>query len=70
MKLLLILVLWSLLFLLSWPLALVVLVAFPFLLLLSIPFRLVGITLSAMFALLRTLLFLPARLLGYSNNRR
>jgi hypothetical protein len=33
--------------------------------LLSLPFRLIGITFDAVFALLRALLFLPARLLGY-----
>jgi hypothetical protein len=48
----------------SWPLALVVLVLFPFVWLLSLPFRLIGITFEALFALLRAILFLPARLFG------
>jgi hypothetical protein len=56
---------WCLLFVLCWPLALVVLVLWPVVWLLSLPFRLIGITFDAVFALLRTLLFLPARLLGY-----
>lgn len=56
---------WCLLFVLCWPLALVALLLWPVVWLLSLPFRLVGITLEALFALLRALLFLPARLLGY-----
>ena len=65
MKLFLSVVLWALLLLLCWPLALLVLLAWPFLWLLSIPFRVVGMILSALFAFLRSLLFLPARVLGY-----
>ncbi|KFL35698.1 hypothetical protein [Arenimonas donghaensis] len=65
MKTLLVAVLWCLLFVLAWPLALLVLVAWPVLWLLSLPFRAVGIAVGAVFALLRALLFLPARLLGY-----
>ncbi len=56
--------LWLLLFVLCWPLALLALVLYPLIWLLSLPFRLVGITLSAVFEFLRALLFLPARLLG------
>jgi hypothetical protein len=56
--------LWCLLFVLCWPLALLALVAWPFVWLLSLPFRLVGITFGALFAFLRALLFLPARVLG------
>ncbi len=55
---------WCLLFVLCWPLAIVALLAWPVLWLVSLPFRLVGITLSAVFAFLRALLMLPARLLG------
>jgi hypothetical protein len=58
-------VVWCILFVLAWPLALLVLVLFPFVWLLSLPFRLVGITLEAMFALVKAILFLPSRLLGY-----
>ena len=64
MKLLLTLLVWSLLLVLCWPLALLALVAWPFLWLLSIPFRVVGIVMEGMLALLRAVLFLPARLLG------
>lgn len=58
------LLLWLLLFVISWPLALLVLILYPFVWLLSLPFRLVGITLEAVFAFLKAILFLPARLLG------
>ena len=58
------LVVWCVLFMLCWPLALAVLVLWPLLWLLSLPFRLLGITFDALFALLRAILFLPARLLG------
>lgn len=51
------------LFVLSWPLALLAIVLFPIVWLLSLPLRLVGITLGAVFALIRALLFLPVRLL-------
>jgi hypothetical protein len=64
MKLLLVSIAWCLLFVLCWPLALLVLVLYPLLWLLSLPFRAVGIALDGAFALLRAVLFLPARLLG------
>lgn len=56
--------LWLLLLVLCWPLALLALVAYPLVWLLSLPFRLVGITVSAVFEFLRALLLLPARVLG------
>jgi hypothetical protein len=58
------LLLWLVLFVLCWPLAILALVFWPLLWLLSLPFRLVGVTFEAVFALLRAILFLPARLLG------
>jgi hypothetical protein len=64
MRTLLALLLWCLLFVLCWPVALAVLVLWPLVWLLTLPFRLVGITFEALFAALRALLFLPARLLG------
>lgn len=60
------LLVWLLLFIVSWPLALLALILYPFIWLLSLPFRLVGITLEAVFAFLKALLFLPARVLGGS----
>jgi hypothetical protein len=64
MKLLLLIVAWALLLVLCWPLALLVLVVAPIVWLVSLPFRLLGICIEATFALVRGLLFLPARLLG------
>lgn len=58
------LVLWCLLFVLCWPVALAALVLWPLAWLLTLPFRLIGIAFDALFATLRALLFLPARLLG------
>jgi hypothetical protein len=60
---------WFLLFVLCWPLALLVLVLFPLVWLISLPLRLVGITLEAVFAFLRGVLLLPARMLGYRRHR-
>jgi len=59
------LLLWLLLFVLCWPLALLALLLWPLFWLVSLPFRLIGISVEAVFALLRAVLFLPARLLGY-----
>ena len=56
---------WCILLVLCWPLALLALILWPVVWLLSLPFRLIGITFEALFAFLKTLLFLPARLLGY-----
>lgn len=55
--------LWLLLLVFCWPLALLALVLYPIVWLLSLPLRLVGITVGAMFALLGALLRLPARVL-------
>ncbi len=55
--------LWLLLFILCWPLALLALIAYPFIWLLLLPFRLVGIAVTGVFDLLRAILLLPARLL-------
>ncbi len=55
---------WLLLFILCWPLALLALVLYPLVWLLLLPFRLLGIAVEGVFALLRAVLFLPARLLG------
>jgi hypothetical protein len=55
----------ALLFAACWPFALLILIAWPFLWLLSIPFRIVGAVMEAAVALIRAILFLPARVLGY-----
>ena len=59
---------WLILFVLCWPLALLALVLWPIVWLLSLPFRLVGITFEALFAFLKAVLMLPARVLGYRKN--
>ncbi len=58
------LLLWLLLFVVCWPLALLALVLWPLVWLLSLPFRLVGIAVEGVFGLLRGLILLPARVLG------
>ena len=55
--------LWCILLVLCWPLALLALIAYPFVWLISLPFRIVGITLTGVFALLSAILLLPLRLL-------
>jgi hypothetical protein len=65
MKALILFVGWCILFVLCWPVALLALILFPFVWLLSLPLRLIGITIEGVFALVKALLFLPARLLGW-----
>ena len=65
MKVLIFFVGWCLLFVLSWPVALLALLLAPLVWLLSLPLRLIGITVGAVFALLGAVLMLPARLLGW-----
>jgi hypothetical protein len=55
--------LWLILLVISWPLALLALVLYPMVWLLLLPFRLIGMTVSAVFELLRALIRLPARVL-------
>jgi hypothetical protein len=55
--------LWLLLFVLCWPLALLALLLYPLVWLLLLPFRLVGIAVEGVFELLRSLILLPSRLL-------
>ena len=64
MQVLVLFLLWCLLFAVSWPLALLALVLWPIVWLVSLPLRLVGISVAAVFGLIRALLFLPARMLG------
>jgi hypothetical protein len=60
---------WLVLLLLCWPLALLALVLYPVAWLLLLPFRLVGIGVDAVFALLRAIVMLPARILGSAPRR-
>ena len=56
-------VLWCILLVLCWPIALLALVLYPIIWLLLLPFRIVGIAVEGVFVLLRAILFLPARVL-------
>ncbi len=61
--------LWLLLFILCWPIALMALVLYPVVWLLTLPFRLVGIAVDGVFELLRAIVLLPARVLGADPRR-
>jgi hypothetical protein len=56
--------LWCLLFVLCWPLALLALILYPFVWLLLLPFRLLGIAVHGVLALVKEVVLLPARLLA------
>ena len=56
--------LWCILLVICWPLALLALVLYPIVWLLLLPFRLVGIAVGGVLALVKGLIFLPARVLG------
>jgi hypothetical protein len=55
--------LWCILFVLCWPLALMALVLYPVVWLLLLPFRLVGIAVGGALELVGAIIFLPARML-------
>ena len=65
MKILITMLLFGVLLMVCWPLALLLLVLWPLIWVLSIPFRIFGTLMEAILALIKSLLFLPARLLGY-----
>ncbi|MFQ5526451.1 MAG: hypothetical protein ACE5GX_09350 [Thermoanaerobaculia bacterium] len=56
-------ILWLILLVLCWPLALLALIAYPFVWLLLLPFRLLGIAVDGVFQFLKAILLLPARIL-------
>ncbi len=55
--------LWCILFVLCWPLALLALVLYPFVWLVVLPFRLVGIAVGGALELVGAIVFLPVRLI-------
>jgi hypothetical protein len=61
--------LWVLLFVICWPLAIVALVLWPLAWLISLPFRVLGIAVEGVFELLRAVILLPARVLGGGRSR-
>ena len=62
--------LWVILLLLCWPLALLALILFPFVWLLLLPFRLLGFAVEGVFEFVRAIFLLPARILGGSPGGR
>ena len=58
-------ILWCLLFIVCWPLAILALIASPIVWLFLLPFRLVGVIVTGVFRSLQGLILLPARLLGW-----
>jgi hypothetical protein len=56
-------ILWCILFILCWPVALLALVLYPFVWLIMLPFRIVGIAVHGVLGLLSAMLLLPVRLL-------
>ena len=55
--------LWLILFIICWPLAMLALILYPIVWLLLLPFRLIGITVTAVFDLFKAVIALPARAL-------
>lgn len=56
--------LWLLLLVFCWPLAILALILYPIVWLITLPFRLVGIAVEGVFSFLKALVMLPARVLG------
>jgi hypothetical protein len=56
--------LWLILLVFCWPLALLAILLYPIVWVVLLPFRLVGIAVEGVFALLKAVIFLPSRLLG------
>jgi hypothetical protein len=56
--------LWCLLLVVCWPLALMAILLYPFIWLLLLPFRIVGIAVEGVLALVKSIILLPARILG------
>jgi hypothetical protein len=62
--------LWLLLLVVCWPLAILALLLWPLVWLISLPFRLLGIAVDGVFSLLRAMVMLPSRVLGGGVARR
>jgi hypothetical protein len=56
--------LWCILLVVCWPLAILAIVLYPFVWLILLPFRLFGIAVDGVFGLLRSIVMLPARIVG------
>jgi hypothetical protein len=66
MKFIITLLLWSILLVLCWPLALVLLIFYPIIWLVALPFRLLGIAVSGIFSLIESIIMLPFHVLNPS----
>jgi hypothetical protein len=55
---------WCLLFVVCWPVALLALIAYPFVWLILLPFRILGVAVHGVLALVAAVIMLPARLLS------
>jgi hypothetical protein len=62
--------LWLLLLVVCWPLAILAIVLWPIVWLISLPFRLLGIAVDGAFSLLRAVVMLPSRVLGGGGARQ
>ena len=58
------LLLWLIVLFLCWPLAIIAILFYPLIWVLLIPFKLIGITLDAVFELLKAIITLPSRIIG------
>jgi len=56
--------LWAILLVLCWPIALLALIVYPLVWLILLPFRLIGLAVDGVFAFLRAIVMLPARVIG------
>ena len=56
--------LWLLLLVVCWPLAILALILWPLVWLICLPLRLIGVAVEGVFSLLRAIVMLPARVLG------
>jgi hypothetical protein len=65
MQFILVVLAWCLLAAVAWPLALIVVILLPLIWLVALPFRILGWGIGGALALIKSLLYLPARLLGY-----
>jgi len=61
--------LWVLLLVICWPLAILALLLWPIVWLIALPFRLLGIAVEGVFELLKAIILLPARVLGGGASR-
>ena len=57
-------VLWFILFVLCWPLAILALLLYPLIWLILLPFRILGIAVSGVLSVFKAIIMLPARILG------